>query len=434
MKASDKQKEANSSKNKSEDLHIDFKGKFSFIFKTLKVIYILSFTETVYIRDLEGKINQINKLFHNYEEQTLYNSLSELVLIKLNDPLKIQSPTNKYAMAVLVLFAKYLQNKIKFQKFFEDLLALIREVISFVKINGSKSNSIKIINEFGDYLNDYSQKLDSVKKASSLKNNEEEEKILSANDYDNMIKKLNNDLKVLKDELRKKEKDLEISNDKIEKANLSKATLKDELKKKEKEIEILNDKVVKANLDSGTYKDINNSLENKIKEIEKKFELKFGSMCNEITNLKKIIDVQNGKIDRLNNENSSQNNEIANLKDENVHLNNEIANLNDENVHLNNEIANLNDEIANLKELVNTQNSTIDSQENIIQMLREENSALYEMENQQREWIMALRDSYNQLDVDYNDLCNSVEGINNSLQEVIYNLQNYNPFNINFFE
>ena len=385
MKASDKQKEANSSKNKSEDLHIDFKGKFSFIFKTLKVIYILSFTETVYIRDLEGKINQINKLFHNYEEQTLYNSLSELVLIKLNDPLKIQSPTNKYAMAVLVLFAKYLQNKIKFQKFFEDLLALIREVISFVKINGSKSNSIKIINEFGDYLNDYSQKLDSVKKASSLKNNEEEEKILSANDYDNMIKKLNNDLKVLKDELRKKEKDLEISNDKIE----------------------------KANLDSGTYKDINNSLENKIKEIEKKFELKFGSMCNEITNLKKIIDVQNGKIDRLNNENSSQNNEIANLNDE---------------------IANLNDEIANLKELVNTQNSTIDSQENIIQMLREENSALYEMENQQREWIMALRDSYNQLDVDYNDLCNSVEGINNSLQEVIYNLQNYNPFNINFFE
>jgi chromosome segregation ATPase len=157
-------------------------------------------------------------------------------------------------------------------------------------------------------------------------------------------------------------------------------------------------------------------------------------MCNEITNLKKIIDVQNGKIDRLNNENSSQNNEIANLKDENVHLNNEIANLKDENVHLNNEIANLNDEIANLKELVNTQNSTIDSQENIIQMLREENSALYEMENQQREWIMALRDSYNQLDVDYNDLCNSVEGINNSLQEVIYNLQNYNPFNINFFE
>ena len=413
MKASDKQKEANSSKNKSEDLHIDFKGKFSFIFKTLKVIYILSFTETVYIRDLEGKINQINKLFHNYEEQTLYNSLSELVLIKLNDPLKIQSPTNKYAAAVLVLFAKYLQNKIRFQKFFEDLLVLIREVISFVKRNGSKSNSIKIINEFGDYLNDYSQKLDSVKKASSLKNNEEEEKILSANDYDNMIKKLNNDLKVLKDELRKKEKDLEISNDKIEKANLSKATLKDELKKKEKEIEILNDKVVKANLDSGTYKDINNSLENKIKEIEKKFELKFGSMCNEITNLKKIIDVQNGKIDRLNNENSSQNNEIANLNDE---------------------IANLNDEIANLKELVNTQNSTIDSQENIIQMLREENSALYEMENQQREWIMALRDSYNQLDVDYNDLCNSVEGINNSLQEVIYNLQNYNPFNINFFE
>ena len=406
MKASGKQKEANSAKNKSEDHHIDFKGKFSFIFKTLKVIYILSFIETPYIRDPEGKINQINELFHNYEEQTLYKSLGELVLIKLPGPLNSQSPTNKYAMEVLVLFGKYLQKKIRFEQFFEDLLALIRKVISFVKSNGSKSTSIKIINEFGDYLNDYSQKLDSVKKASSLKNNEEEEKILSANDYDNMIKKLNNDLKVIKDELRKKEKDLEISNNKIEKANLSKATLKDELKKKEKEIEILNDKVVKANLDAGTYKDINNSLEDKIKDMEKKFELKFGSMCNEITNLKKVIDVQNGKIDRLNNE-------IANLKDENVNLNNEIA---------------------NLKELVNTQNSTIDEQENIIQMIREENSALYEMENQQREWIMALRDSYNQLDVDYNDLRNSVEGINNSLQEVIYNLQDFNPFNINFFE
>ena len=31
-----------------------------------------------------------------------------------------------------------------------------------------------------------------------------------------------------------------------------------------------NDKVVKANLDAGTYKDINNSLEDKIKEMEKK--------------------------------------------------------------------------------------------------------------------------------------------------------------------
>ena len=95
-----------------------------------------------------------------------------------------------------------------------------------------------------------------------------------------MIKKLNNDLKILKEELLKKEKDLEISKNKIEKANLSKATLKDELIKKQKEIDILNDKTVKANLDAGTYKDINDSLNNKIKEMEKKFELKFGNMNN----------------------------------------------------------------------------------------------------------------------------------------------------------
>lgn len=385
MKASDKQKEANSSKNKSEDLHIDFKGKFSFIFKTLKVIYILSFTETPYIRDLEGKINQINKLFHNYEEQTLYNSLSDLVLIKLNGPLKIQSPTNKYAAAVLVLFAKYLQNKIRFQKFFEDLLVLIREVISFVKRNGSKSNSIKIINEFGDYLNDYSQKLDSVKKASSLKNNEEEEKILSANDYDNMIKKLNNDLKVLKDELRKKEKDLEISNSKI----------------------------IQANLDTGTYKDINIFLENKLKEMERKFDAKFKSNENEISNLK---------------------NEISNLKNENANLKNALTAQNNEITNLKESRTSQNNEIANLKKVIVAQNETIALQENTIQMLKEQNNTLFEIENQDREWIRTLRDSFYQLDADYNDIIENVNGLNISLQQIINNLENYNPFNINFFE
>ena len=215
-------------------------------------------------------MNEINKLFHEYEEQALYISFCDVVLVKLYGPLQSQSPTNTFALKVLVLFGNYLEKKINFQKFFIDLIALIREVISFVKRNGSKSNSIKRINDFGDYLNDYSTKLDSAKRASSLKNNEEEEKIHSANDYDNMIKKLNNDLKILKEELLKKEKDLEISKNKIEKANLSKATLKDELIKKQKEIDILNDKTVKANLDAGTYKDINDSLNNKIKEMEKK--------------------------------------------------------------------------------------------------------------------------------------------------------------------
>ena len=150
--------------------------------------------------------------------------------------------------------------------------------------------------------------------------------------------------------------------------------------------------------------------------MEKKFELKFGNMNNEITNLKKVINGQNVKIDKLNKENYYLSNEIGNLKDT---------------------IANLNDEIVNLKEVDNIQNGTIEAQDNIIQTLREENDYLSEMGNQYREWIMALQNSYNQLDADYNDLNNSVEGLNYSLQGIINNLNNlhnFNPFNINFFE
>ena len=230
--------------------------------------------------------------------------------------------------------------------------------------------------------------------------------------------------------------------------------LKNEIKTKEKDLEIANSKIIQANLDAGTYKDINIFLENKLKEMEQKFEDKFKNNENEIVNLKKEVTAQNLEISDLKNENSNlknevtaQNLEISDLKNENSNLkkevtaqNLEISDLKNENFNLkkvanaqNNEISNLKKEVTaqnlaisdlkneneNCKKANMTQNETISLQDNTIQLLKEQNNALFEMENQDREWIRILRDSFYQLDYDYNDLNNTVEGLNYSLQQII---------------
>lgn len=161
--------------------------------------------------------------------------------------------------------------------------------------------------------------------------------------------------------------------------------------------------------------------------MESKFDAKFKNNDNEITSLKKVV--------------IEQSNEIANLKNENANLkkgvnaqNNEITNLKKEVTAQNMAISDLKNENVNLKKVIIDQNETIALEENTIQLLKEQNNALFEMENQDREWIRILRDSYNQLDADYNDVINTVDGLNISLQQIINNLENYNLFNINFFE
>ena len=173
-------------------------------------------------------------------------------------------------------------------------------------------------------------------------------------------------------------------------------SLKDDIRKKEKELEISNSKIIKANLDKGAYKDMNIFLENKLKEMEIKFDAKFKNNDNEIISLKKVV--------------IEQNNEIANLK-------NEITNLKKDVTAQNMTISDLKNDNSNLKKVIIDQNETIALEDNTIQLLKEQNNALFEMENQDREWIRILRDSFYQLDVDYNDLINTVDGLNISLHK-----------------
>ena len=51
MKKLTKQKEINSAKSKLDAQRTEFQGKLSFFFNTLKVIVILSFTKSPYIRN-----------------------------------------------------------------------------------------------------------------------------------------------------------------------------------------------------------------------------------------------------------------------------------------------------------------------------------------------------------------------------------------------
>ena len=397
MKTIGKQKEISSTINKIDAQPIEFQGNLSFILHTIKIIVIISLIESPYTRNAEDKIKAIKTLFSKYEKQNINESLLPFILNKVGGILTKQLPTNSFGLRAVIEFTNYLKNQIEFQQFFESLIELVKEVISHVKKTGSKTNLIQIINDFSNYLTNYSNKLEKVKNASSLENIEEEEKIQSGKKenkkkkipeksyYEDIIKNLNNEIMSLKDDIRKKEKELEISNSKI----------------------------IKANLDKGAYKDMNIFLENKLKEMEIKFDAKFKNNDNEIISLKKVV--------------IEQNNEIANLK-------NEITNLKKDVTAQNMTISDLKNDNSNLKKVIIDQNETIALEDNTIQLLKEQNNALFEMENQDREWIKILRDSFYQLDADYNDLINTVDGLNISLQQIINNLENYNPFNINFFE
>ena len=189
MKTLGKQKEISSASHKLDAQSKEFQGKLSFILHAIKVILILSFTESPYLRNAEETIKNIKTLFSNYEKQDINISLLSFIFINLGGILSNQIPSNSYGLQAITEFNKYLTNQIEFQQFFENFIKLLKEVILLVKKNGSRSNSIKTINDFSDYLTNYSQKLDIVKKASSLKNIEEEEKMQSAKEEDKIRKK-----------------------------------------------------------------------------------------------------------------------------------------------------------------------------------------------------------------------------------------------------
>lgn len=366
MSASTKKKEINLDQKNLNFNITQFKGKFSFIYNTLKILLVLSFTESPDIRNIEDKIKEINTLFTQNEKNDLKKALFSFIIMTLPKSLHNQLPKDGFGIKALVAFTKFYNNKIELEQLSEKLIELLKEAILLVQKNGSKSISIKIIDEFWDYITNYSKQLDRVKKElSSTK--EEETKVQSEIDYENIIKKLKNDIMVLKNEIKKKEKDLESANTKI----------------------------VQASLDKGTYIDINRSLENKIKEMERKFELKFGKMDNEIESLK--------------NENTELKIEVTSLKNENTELRNEISSLKNVNAELKNEFTEL----------------------------KNENNSLFEMVRQEREMIWILKDYIYKIDKDYDFLNNFVHELNDSLQQIIpylVNFENFNPFNINFFK
>lgn len=161
-------------KNKLDSKTSEFQGKLSFIFNTIKVLLFLSFTESPYARNTEETIKEINTLFIQYEESNTNKTLFEFLLVNLLKPLESKLPKQAFGFKAIIEFIKFLKDQTKFQQFFRNLIALVKQAILLVQKNGSKYDSIKIINEFLDYLNNYSKQLDILKMASSSTKKQEE--------------------------------------------------------------------------------------------------------------------------------------------------------------------------------------------------------------------------------------------------------------------
>ena len=119
------------------------------------------------------------------------------------------------------------------------------------------------------------------------------------------------------------------------------------------------------------------------------------------------------------------NNEISNLKKaQNVTISSQNTTISNQNK----KISYLINEIAFLKEVITFQNESIATQDNIIQILKEEKKSSSEMENQNREWIMTLRVSINGFYTDYNSINNYFNELNYSLQGIINHNKSFGKF------
>ena len=181
MNTSTKKKEINLDKKNLNINITQFKGKFSLIYNTLKILLILSLTESSDIRNKEDKIKEINSLFAQNEKNDLKKALFSFIIMTLPKSLHNHLPNDGFGIKALVDFTKFLNNKIELEQLSEKLIELLKQEILLVQKNGSKHISIKIIDEFWDYITNYSKQLDRIKKElSSTK--EEETKVQSEKD------------------------------------------------------------------------------------------------------------------------------------------------------------------------------------------------------------------------------------------------------------
>lgn len=392
MKAKAKNQSSNQASTEI-DLYGDFQGKLSFIFRFVNIIINLSISESPNIQNNNYVISKFNEL-NKCEEDKMTKSLYEFIFQDLNKSLELIHQTrDKYTLIALTNLSLFIKKKINFDKLFMELIKDLNLLIDLVKKNGSKPSSIKIIDDFYEYANDYLNKLVEMKKVVNAKKYKEEERGKNIQ-YEKTIESLQSVLK----KKEKEEKDMQGKSFQYEKKIES---LQKTLKEKEKELDSLNDRFVKESLDKNTYKEDNQSLYSKIKELESKMDNMYIQRAESEKKMKIEMEERDRQI----------------TKD----FERKLAERDRE----------MKFEIEKMKK-------TISQQDKIILDNKMKINELYQMLEHNMNLITSLENTTQELTEGHNDLVNLTVNLNNSLAQIFPYLDDIanatNPFNFDFFK
>ena len=157
-----------------------FKGKFEFIFKIINVLIILSLSECQF-SDKNTKNDRLKKyddLFKKLENEMNLSTKSsfqkELFNAILTDMKLFNTKLIQIVFSVLDKFKQFMTRVINIDVFLEVLITSLKSAITQIKEKNGKNRTFNMINEFYQYLEEFSEKINNLKQVVSKKNSKKE--------------------------------------------------------------------------------------------------------------------------------------------------------------------------------------------------------------------------------------------------------------------
>ena len=187
-----------------------FKGKLELIFKIMNVLIILSLSECQF-SDENTKYDCLKKyddLFKKLENEMVLSTKNsfqkELFNAILTDMKLFNTKLAKVIFSVLDKFKQFMTRVINIDVFLEVLITFLKSAITQIKEKNGKNRTFNIINEFYQYLEEFSEKINNLKQVVSKKKFEGEE--IKLKEKEDIYKELTFKIETLKKQLEKKRK------------------------------------------------------------------------------------------------------------------------------------------------------------------------------------------------------------------------------------
>ena len=338
-----------------------FKGKLELIFKIMNVLISLSLSEGQFSDEniKSDCLKKYDDLFRKLDNEMFLSTQNSFQKELFNTILKDINSFNpkliKEVLSALKTFKLFMTGEINIDALLEKLINSLQFSITQITGKIGKNHSFILINGFNQYLDEFSDKIKSLKQVLSKKKFQDEEIKIKEKEED-IYKKLSSEIEKLKKQLEGKGKELEMECQKSIKLSLDNSSYI-------ASNEILNKKLVDSKITIKEkdkliqeYRNKIDNMEKLLSSIDKKYTLLEKDKSEYAAEIQKLKNTTSNEIQKLKNINSKKAVEIQNLKTnlsknntEIQTLNNKIKKLEDDNFQMNDKNQLLEQRIENLE-------------------------------------------------------------------------------------